>query len=134
FRPHFRPSEGTLILRSAKGLREIGARGFEPPTSRSRSGSETNPGLSGTLELHTCYTTSHEFASSCGRLRRVAKTCGIPHFSEVARKLCGRFRRENGRLETAGSRGNRWWDRAASGSCGCRLMRFALTTFHDAVS
>jgi hypothetical protein len=35
--PHFRTSEGTPKLRSAKYLLPVGARGFEPPTSRSRT-------------------------------------------------------------------------------------------------
>ena len=37
FRPHFRPPEGTRKSRSAKDLCQVGARGFEPPTSRSRT-------------------------------------------------------------------------------------------------
>ncbi len=36
-RPHFPPWKGTLNLCSAKCLETFGARGFEPPTSRSRT-------------------------------------------------------------------------------------------------
>jgi hypothetical protein len=36
--PHFRPPEGTLKSRSAKDLSLVGATGFEPATSRTRTG------------------------------------------------------------------------------------------------
>src|SRR5262245_40023922 len=37
FGPHFQPLEGTLKTCSAKCFSRVGARGFEPPTSRSRT-------------------------------------------------------------------------------------------------
>jgi hypothetical protein len=91
------------------GLLAVGATGFEPATSRSRSDSETTPRSAETLGLSLPYIIRKPLASVCGSGLLLAKNRGN---SAVRRVLRGRFRAAEG--------GGRRRGVAAGSRPGCR--------------